>query len=186
MSKKRPGESLTGGTGDVNPQFLHGQVVQSGADTTTTTQFALPISKVQSGGSQATIIELLKIFVDFPAFPAAAAGQAVMTQAINFTTVTFGTTAAEFNEPNMFGRLQLESHNSFTAAGSMYNLYNGGPYVLDLTDGAGHGILLATDNIFAQAATASTGNTNTIRFKFLYRFKKVGLLEYIGIVQSQQ
>ena len=186
MSKKRPGESLTGGTGDVNPQFMHGQVIQSAADTTTTTQFPLPIQKVQSGGQQATIVELLKIFVDFPNFPVAVAGQSIMTMGINFSTISFGTTGPTWNEPNVFGRKSLESHNSFTAAGTMYQLFDGGPYELDLTDGAGHGILLATDNIFAQAVSGATGLTNTIPFKLLYRFKKVGLLEYIGIVQSQQ
>ena len=186
MSKKRPGESLTGGTGDVNPQFLHGQVVQTGADATTTTTFAMPIMKVQSGGSHATIIELLKVFVDFPTFPGAAAAQAVMDMSLDFTTISFGTTAINFNEPNLFARAALEAHNSFTAAGSMYSGPYPGVVAVDVTDGAGHGILIATDNIFAQARSTATGNTNTIRFKLLYRFKKVGLLEYIGIVQSQQ
>lgn len=65
----------------------------------------------------------------------------------------------------------------------------------DLTDGAGHGVLVATDNIFLTLQTAATvvGASATItaatgfgECAILYRFKEVGLAEYIGIVQSQQ
>lgn len=65
----------------------------------------------------------------------------------------------------------------------------------DLTDGAGHGLLVATDNIwltcYATAATADAGenavlNVATVNADLIYRFKEVSLQEYIGIVQSQQ
>lgn len=186
MSKKRAGESLTGGTGDVNPQYLHGLVTQSGADATTTSQFALPIQKVQSGGKQATIIELLKVFVDFPTPSALGAAQQQQSMELNFSTISFGTTQIQWSEPNCFAKASRIQGGAFTATGSMLAYDDAGPYCLDLTDGAGHGILIATDNIFAQAFSTGSGNTNTMRFKLLYRFKKVGLLEYIGIVQAQQ
>jgi len=56
----------------------------------------------------------------------------------------------------------------------------------DLTDGAGHGILVATDTF--QVAIQSQGYVaaQVYGFKILYRMKTVGLVEYIGIVQSQQ
>lgn len=65
----------------------------------------------------------------------------------------------------------------------------------DLTDGAGHGVLVATDNIWlsilATAATADAGenavlNVASSNCDLFYRFKEVTLQEYIGIVQSQQ
>lgn len=57
----------------------------------------------------------------------------------------------------------------------------------DLTDGAGHGVLVATDAIYLQIFTTGVANTSeTGRFRMLYRFKNVSLAEYIGIVQSQQ
>lgn len=55
----------------------------------------------------------------------------------------------------------------------------------DLTDGAGHGYLVATDSIFARLSSTLTGLTNTADVRLLYRFKEVPLAEYIGIVQSQ-
>lgn len=60
---------------------------------------------------------------------------------------------------------------------------------IDLTDGVGHGVLVATDQLFIgaiQSAAASpiTGS-DTISVRILYRWKDVSVTEYIGIVQSQ-
>lgn len=62
----------------------------------------------------------------------------------------------------------------------------------DLTDGAGHGLLVATDNIWltCQVGATAPGLAITVSglvvLDIFYRFKKVTLQEYIGIVQSQQ
>lgn len=188
--KRSRAESLTGGTGDTNPQFLHGRVTESGTDTTTTGTFSLPIRKVLEGSTnKATIVEILKIYVDFPTTETTAAGETVYTKTINFSTVSFGTTAASFNEPNLFGKLEQNSRRAFTATGTYGQTMNGTQVqdcILDLTDGAGHGILIATDNIFVQVASANTAAAIAVDFKILYRFKNVGILEYVGIVQSQQ
>jgi len=56
----------------------------------------------------------------------------------------------------------------------------------DLTDSAGHGILIATDQLFLLMTSNGTLALNTGGCKLDYRFKNVALEEYIGIVQSQQ
>lgn len=56
----------------------------------------------------------------------------------------------------------------------------------DFSDGAGHGLLIATDSIFAALNSTATTLTNIADCRLLYRFKEVPLAEYIGIVQSQQ
>jgi len=61
--------------------------------------------------------------------------------------------------------------------------------IVDLTDGAGHGLLVATDTIFigtiqTSAAVPITGGS--VAWRIMYRWKNVTLQEYIGIVQSQQ
>lgn len=58
--------------------------------------------------------------------------------------------------------------------------------VIDLTDGDGHGILVATDNIYFQVTSNGFAGAQEQSAKLLYRFKEVSLVEYIGIVQSQQ
>lgn len=69
---------------------------------------------------------------------------------------------------------------------------NEGVDIHDLTDGAGHGVLIATDSIwltgFINGAVPDIGTTAAVNVyaEILYRFKKVSLQEYIGIVQSQQ
>ena len=62
-----------------------------------------------------------------------------------------------------------------------------------MTDGAGHGVLIATDNVyFSLLYNAIPTDGIAVQFTIgggcdlLYRFKEVGLKEYIGIVQSQQ
>jgi len=72
---------------------------------------------------------------------------------------------------------------------------NEGIDIHDLTDGAGHGILIATDNVylaFDVLISSPAGNNISVlvgsylQADLIYRFKNVSLQEYIGIVQSQQ
>ena len=63
------------------------------------------------------------------------------------------------------------------------------PVIRDITDGAGHGVLVATDSIYITGYVPASwylNGTNTVFAKLLYRWKDVSLAEYIGIVQSQQ
>ena len=178
------GESLTGGSGDVNPQFLSGTGTQSGADTTTAVQINMPITRVPQG-DKVTIVELLKVFVDFPTVLGTAAADATYSITAAFSTISFGTTSPGFNEPNVFAFLQRLKRKAFTAGGT-YEVETNDPVVFDSTDGAGHGQLIASDKIFLSISSAGTGAANTVNFKFLYRFKTVSITEYVGIVQSQQ
>lgn len=182
---KRTVGGLTGGTGDVNPQFLSFTAAQSGADTTTTTTQAIPIQRLPSGG-RSQVMEVLKVFAQLPVFGAvASATEANDTVSVFLSTVSFGTTATTFSEPRVFWGSHRSMEGAFTAAGT-YARTEESIEVADLTDGAGHGFLVATDNIFCQVQSTGTGGTNTARIKILYRWKNVGLAEYIGIVQSQQ
>lgn len=167
---------LTGGTGDVNPQYLTVVAPQSGADTTTTTQVALPIQRLPNA-ARAQVMELLKIYYTIGSTP---------TEVDNFVEVTlsttsFGTTATNFGEPRVFS-----TYRRVVAITTSGQIVYQEPFVQDLTDGAGHGILVATDSIFVQIVSATTGATNIARIKIMYRMKNVSLAEYIGVVQSQQ
>jgi len=187
MTKRRRTESLTGGTGDVNPQYMHGHVTMATTDTPHTMSFAVPIVRLPQGG-RVTIVEVLKIFWQPAPWMLNTALQVRQIQYIAFSTVSFGNALrAEFNEANVFAYMKIEHEGAFTALGSMGAYSHPTPLVYDLTDGAGHGFLLATDRIFVQAdSDVMTPNINTNDFKILYRFKTVGLQEYVGIVQSQQ
>lgn len=177
---------LTGGTNDVSPQLMHFTGAQSGADASTTTSVAIPVQRLPSG-TRAQVMEVLKVYFMFPLFPAiASAAETQDTMTAFLSTVSFGTTLTVFSEPRVFAAYYKENKGAFTAAGTYMGPQPLEPFTLDLTDGAGHGILIATDNIFVQMNSTATGASNTVRVKILYRWKNISLAEYVGIVQSQQ
>ena len=59
MSKRARSDTLTGGTGDVNPQTLGGTVTQTSAETFTQTTIPVPVNRVTSSSSFAQVIEIL-------------------------------------------------------------------------------------------------------------------------------
>lgn len=184
MKRGREG-GLTGGTGDINPQWMSFSAVQSAADTTTTTTQAIPVQRLQTRG-MAQVMEVLKVTFKRGVFGAvASATEAADTQDTYLTTRSFGTTNTTWSEPTVFAGFSSAQEGAFTAAGT-YARVEETIIQQDLTDGAGHGVLIATDNIFAQVQSAGTGGTNTTRIKILYRWKNVPMVEYVGIVQSQQ
>ena len=188
MVKRGFGDMLTGGTKDVNPQFLSFTAATSAADTTTTTSQSLPIQRLPTAG-RSQVMEVLKVFVERPSYPTLAAVTEVLDNMLLYlTTKSFGTTAIGGigAEATVFCADTSESRGAFTAAGTYKTTVADRIQVYDLTDGAGHGIIIATDNIFAQVQSSGIGAVITFGIKIMYRMKNVGLAEYIGVVQSQQ
>ena len=189
MSRKRVATSdqLTGGTKDVNPQTMSGFLVLSAANTTTSAAQGTPIVRVgPQTGNDAIIMEILKIWADMPIQDLENAAVTTRSCILALTTYDPSTAAVSFADPRCLAMFRHEIRNAFTAAGTGILDIQEDPREMDLTDGAGHGMLVATDNIYLQGQSA--GFTAAVRFnwKILYRFKRVSLVEYIGIVQSQQ
>lgn len=187
MYKKRRSNyngSLTGGSGDVNPQFMNLSATQTAADAFTQVTFPIPIQRLQNSG-RAQVMEILKVFCESAALTTVAAGAINHRISVQMTTKSF---AAEvlLSEPTCFFRYQKDNINAFTATGTggLYQEFE--PNIQDFTDGAGHGILVASDNIFLGIASLATGAANNVQVKILYRWKDVSIQEYVGIVQSQQ
>jgi len=184
--KRRRNDTLTGGTRDVSPQLLTVRVTQSAADTATTGTLAIPVQRLPTG-NMAQVMEILKVYIVTTTLPVSASvAETSDTISVFISTSNFGATATAFNEPRVFAGYIVSQDSAFTAGGTYMAKEHQMPYQLDLTDGAGHGVLIATDNIFIQVTSVLTGAANTADVKFLYRWKNVALQEYIGIVQSQQ
>jgi len=176
MKRSRVSSSLTGGTGDVNPQWLKATVLQTGADTTTTATIVLPVTRLASPANP-TIIEVLKVY-----WILTNQAEVDSTQTGHLSTKNFDTTAISgFIEPSDIDAVYWT--DKITTSGQFANFQ---PIEHDLTDGMGHGVLVATDNLYLQLASASTSAANRASVWILYRFKRVNVQEYIGIVQSQQ
>lgn len=183
-------DTLTGGTKDVNPQYISGAVVMTTVNTAKEETIGLPILRPGQGASQtkAQVIELLKCWVHMPSAGTdfVAANTAYSAQ-FTVATSSQGTTVPNLSNTRVLAQFRQAYAGAFTAAGT-YSTPSFGIQVWDFTDGAGHGILVGTDNLFLQADTDgyAAGDIPTMTYKLLYRFKEVSLIEYIGMVQSQQ
>lgn len=186
--KRQRGDTLTGGTGDVNPQYLSGQIVLSGINIPTESVLATPIVRVGGQtGNQTIIMELIKLWVDFPSIDLDAAVPVGRIMQFSMSTTSSGATPAIMliSNSRCLAGLAHATRSGFTAAGTGMLENKSEPAVWDFTDGAGHGILVATDSIFFQADTSNQVGLSQFEWKLMYRFKRVSLVEYIGIVQSQ-
>lgn len=187
---KRKASSRTGGTGDINPQWFNLTSVgvsATYADSATT----LPRERLPYG-NKSQVMEVLKVqfLISNTATYVLTAATAASVRAY-LTTTSFGTTEPLVTQ--MSGKVLAKKRVDFfsTAVAAAMTGYSGSSIeeIMDLTDQAGNGILVATDNLFT--GNIQTGATNplsggNIGCRLLYRWKNVGLSEYIGIVQSQQ
>lgn len=218
MPAKRTYGSLTGGTGDVNPQTYYLQIpfaaVTQGVPTDsahTARAFPLPVPKFSASLNKSVVVELLGVAweLDNPGVPNESGTSVQYMFSVStspYPTGTKGTWAsfvANSASLSLFrrqiGYVSFQGNNTqadpllnYSGAGYGSQIYN---FDLseydDLTDQAGHGLLVATDNIYLNAWVDSEGSTtsrsNPAAVATLhYRLKEIGLQEYIGIVQSQQ
>lgn len=181
---KRGRDTLTGGTHDVNPQWMNIPVTYTATNGGNVTSYVLPKSPLTQNG-RAQIIEILKMIFCLGPIATQSAG---WSKSMSVCTNNPGTSAeVALTDPKCLGQAELTCV-----------LNTNGQYIyshrvmVDCTDGAGHGILVATDNLYVQdwcnvAATQGSATIGplTSGVKILYRYKNVSVQEYIGIVQSQ-
>ena len=187
--RRRTNGSLTGGTHDINPQILTSTWEQLATVTTYNIAIPNPVAKgIFSKANNATLMEILKVTIYCPGFEAeftASLGPAF--RRLSLGTKNFAGTTTSAAQATNFVVHEDSCTGAFTAAGS----FAFGPalnvFTYDLTDGVGHGLLIATDYLYAQSRLypANIGDS-TWTIKILYRFKNVGITEYVGIIQSQQ
>jgi hypothetical protein len=179
-------DTLTGGTREYNPNWYKLLATQSANDTTTTTSFSLPVTRIPQSG-ESTIIEVLGIKYVFESsnIVNATAAFEIRSVTINLSTKNFGTGAIALNDGTLVDTQEFAFLSAFTALGSLAAHVPTTIYQ-PLDDGAGHGFLIATDNIYVQISSVSTTAINPVAVWLHYRFKTVDLEEYVYIVQSQQ
>jgi hypothetical protein len=199
MSKKTK-DTLTGGTGDVNPQYacISAIATANGAGAgNVAVPIVLPVlPNLASNSETAQVVELLKIYWDFGGLPSISTTQIYsytsLRLAYNATTAALPTTSnnASIGNPLMIFETAVEQQGeSISAAfgGGGFAYVNQHNDFTDLTDGAGHGILIAVPTIWFGVTISgwTSGGLAQGSVRILYRLKKVKLIEYIGIVQQQ-
>lgn len=182
------GGSLTGGTGDVKPQFMTLLTpVATGSSDYSVARISLP-QLVLGGEDTATIFEFLRVDWYINVYNQAdAAGTAWAFLTTNTARVqdegaSLVTAFADLAEPGTFGMALV---NTFTT-GTSGAFANTLPISVDLTDGNGNGILVATNSIFIVGGAAGDPVLSPFLAKVLYRQVNVGIREYVGIVASSQ
>lgn len=197
MAKRgRASDRLTGGTQDVNPQILTSQrltVPVGGNISNQEVDIILPINRFSPTRGRSIIVEILKVFwdLDSPTGSVGLSGSSTQIGRGFLSTSRFmASTSTPLNHehPSIFaeGGWNQRIHHGTSAESWATMMVE--PIVSDLTDGAGHGFLVATDRIWLTGQTVGQ-NINAVDWhvsvKILYRFKEVALEEYIGIVQGQ-
>ena len=177
--------SLTGGTRDVNPQFFVGRIATTEANAFTVAAYANPVAKgIFAQRGYGTVMEVLKIWVRmYPMTDIDNVAETVIDATIGIGTKDMNE-EGYLDEPSYFFFEELHRIGAFTAGGT----YSEKMYPVrmwDITDGAGHGVLVASDYIYVCVDTDGWPSTATFMFRILYRFKNIPVEEYVGIVQSQ-
>jgi len=181
-------DMLTGGSGDVNPQYFTMQLnTQVTNDAGLPVAYALPIPRLKTVQDKQLVMECLQMKFMFQ-------GQSVVAGADTEYYVAI-TTNPSVTPSTGIVTMQSDprtlADHCFTILGAAaitpaVTVQDQERYV-DMTDGAGHGVLLATDQLYFFLTTAGTGaHTFEAGGKLLFRFKAVDLQDYIGIVQGQQ
>jgi len=186
---KRKGGTLTGGIGDVKPQLLTISNAASSADAVfTTTQFGVPVPRIGPKQDRAIIMEILKIY--FYDDSINDIGDNANRTFLGLSTVSLAATGDTFAQASAQSFIAdprciaaVESAHAITTSGG-WNVTL--PIVVDLTDASGNGVLVATDSIFLTSAQLGATTLGVTVAKILYRQYEAGMLEYVGIVQSQQ
>ena len=189
MSKRKMSardKSLTGGTGDVKPQILSVGGVNSAVNLTRQISFANPVPRIGSTPNRATIMEILKVWFF---------GDSVSDQAYEEWAYlsTRGVLADGTASTTLQGAMiAIQDQGVIAGMTTNYQIITSGavagvnPVQIDLTDGAGNGVLIATDNLVFEFGTANAAGTARFLAKILYRLYDASIMEYVGIVQSQQ
>lgn len=193
MSKKGKNDRLTGGTNDVNPQWLcSNDLTLNIGQNITEVGIPLPIQRISTPQGKAQIIEVLKVHWQMSGFLPTPIGTASFGIFANLSTKSAGGSLAQAQDAPHHGYCidnnNIVIYTDQSTNGSAFWQFET-PTRHDLTDGAGHGVLVATDQIFVTAfkpVGIATTAPSVVHVRILYRVKDVGLAEYIGIVQSQQ
>jgi len=173
---------LTGGTKDVNPQWFKGTITQGAADSDIETSYQLPVTRIPTSG-RVTIMEVMRVRAASNRATAWAGNVQAQNIILAFATRSIGVAAPPTNDNTAVVAYMKKELSSVAAAGA-WNMP--ATWEQDLTDGAGHGILLAGDKLYVVLSSVLTALAQQWSFEIYYRFKTVGMREYVGIVQSQQ
>jgi hypothetical protein len=164
---------------DLFPNYMSWAITQTGADQYTTDKIFTPIPRNQVlTGNRAIVMELLWLDVVINNLSLNAADEDIT---VGIQTGATPVAAASIDSGNMLAMIKIEFSEHTTGAAITIQPLR---YMMQSTDG--YGQLLATDAFHAWIDGNNTGVTLQGKFRLYYRFVQIPVIEFIGIVQSQQ
>lgn len=168
---KRMRTSLTGGTGDVNPQTLTLNVAESAANTFTEAEFSIPVMRGAISSTRYQVMELLKVEADVPP------GDGATASGVNMQVTTSTQTGFQgYTNPDVVW--QYRDSIVITTSGLTRHVR---VRIYDYTDGAGHGMIIASPSLFIGVVGTSQGAALSGSVRLHYRFKNIGIQEFVGL-----
>ena len=184
------GGSVTGGSGDVKPQWLTAFTNPPIAGSDYTVTEVLVPRLVLGSVNTATVMEILRVdyymgitnLADATTINFAFLNTRILHQTDD--PVTLNTINSDTIDPGTFAFVLYQTERLLTVASeSVYQ--NKMPAKFDMTDNNGNGVLVATDKFFLTSGNFGNGTVTGATAKILYRMVNVGIREYVGIVASQ-
>lgn len=178
MGTKRPrGDVLTGGTRDVNPQLLGGNVVMSAANTFTQAEIDVPVLRVGFTNAKAQVIEVLGVWFNYSGEDLDAAAESFRMQ---LCTSSQAAMLGFSSGQNIVPQVQVQNNLLTSGASATENVY-----YRDMSDGDGHGVIVAVPTIFLGMTSTGLGAAAAGNIMMKYRFKNVPLTEFVGLSIAQ-
>jgi hypothetical protein len=163
---------------DINPQFISDWVTMSGINTYTSKTINLPVNPgatITKG--KVRVMEFLKVYIDFT-FDTLVQNGYILVQ------LTYKEQAAALTALDV-QKWIVKMGRKMQVLGAAAAIFAEVPFMADLTDGNGNGILIGQQQIFLGVMTGGQAAAQSCAIKVLYRFKDVPVEEYIGMVQGQ-
>ncbi len=184
--KRKIANITTGGTGDVRPQVLSINALQATIGQEQVTVFPTPVPRTGFEQDLAQVMEVLSVQVYVHHATVSPVG---LSYAILSTRSIGSVTGAPISQVSI--RQQVASASAFASYIEVVDVPVGQsidvsyPKLIDFRDGAGHGVLIATDSVILTHGAVAAGGPIDVTMKILYRMINIGVMEYVGIVQSQ-
>jgi len=170
---------------DMYPQTLTITVKQATANTFTIVEVPLAINRLSVNEGMAWVIEICRVNWT------SGIGMYNLTTAVTQSIVASLSTqeqsvTTDLTDANVFWFARAGvNHREISAVGIAAVSFPRETQSDDLTS-EGKGFLIGADQIYATFDTTGMASANTLVLKVFYRFREVGLAEYIGIVQGEE
>lgn len=193
MKRKAGGDgSVTGGTGDYHPQLLQIYGTESATDTATLITIPVPRPNIVTNSSK-VVMEILMVKSYKPMYPD-------VTNNVSYLSMLSGTpnltapSAFNYTDANSLALMKMItdprtiSVDCWSGTYAAHSATSDFSYNIehddDLQDARGYGFLYPGDNLYWYITSYNTAGKATFGLRIMYRWKKVGITEYLGMVTN--